>query len=147
VDTDAANLISEALPDVALGTFQRDWSGLVGTLLAVMDRHPLARRVLKGLEPDHTARLVDIPALAELRAGIAEQLRAGQRADEVRADIDPVVLAYGLEAVVLAILIAVLQTGVPAVGDRSAGVVALLDAALRPPRASASSKGKTAREN
>lgn len=133
VDADAAGLIDQALPDIALGTFEHDWSGLIAALLGAMDRHPLARRVLSGLEPDHTARLVDIPSLADLRAGIADQLRAGQREGDVRDDVDPAVLAAGLETVVLAILIAVLQTGVPIVGERTAGVVALLDAAIRAP--------------
>ncbi len=43
------------------------------------------------------------------------------------------VIASGLETVVITILIAVLQTGVSPAGDRAQGVVALLDAAIRPP--------------
>jgi AcrR family transcriptional regulator len=134
VDADSAALIAEALPDVAAGVLERNWAAMLGAFLGAMDRHPLARRVLSGLEPDHTERLVDIPALAELRAEIAEQLRAGQLRGNVRADIDPTVIASGLETVVVAILIALFQTGVSAVGDRTEGVVALLDAAVRTPR-------------
>jgi AcrR family transcriptional regulator len=132
VDVDAAGLVAEALPGVTEGRFDGEWTGLVAALLEALDRHPLARRVLAGLEPERTELLLDIPALAELRAGIADQLRRGQRAGDVRVDIDPVLVAGGLETVILAILIAVLQTGITPAGERAAGVVALLDAAVRP---------------
>lgn len=133
VDSDAAGLIHEALDGVLSGRFDSDWASLIGALVSALDGHPLARRILGGLEPDHTERLLDIPALTELRKGIAEQLRVGQAAGEIRTDIDPGLIAAGLETTVMAILIASLQTGVPAAGDRSAGVIALLEAAVRAP--------------
>lgn len=135
VDADAAALIEGALSPVLEGIFDGEWTGLVAALVSRLPEHPLARRLLSGLEPDHTVRMLDIPALAELRKGIAERLRAGQAAGEVRADIDPVLMAWGLEAVVMAVVIAVMQTGVPTDGDRAAGVAELLQAALSRPRA------------
>ena len=135
VDADAAALIEGALSPVLEGIFDGEWTGLVAALVSRLPEHPLARRLLSGLEPDHTVRMLDIPALAELRKGIAERLRAGQAAGEVRADIDPVLMAWGLEAVVMAVVIAVMQTGVPTDGDRTAGVAHLLQAALSTPRA------------
>jgi len=135
VDADAAGLIEGALSPVLSGTFDLDWAGLIGALLEGLPRHPLARRLLSGLEPDHTVRMLEIPALAELRKGIAERLRAGQASGEVRRDIDAVRAASGLESVVMAILIAVMQTGVPAAGERADGIMELLQAALHePPR-------------
>jgi AcrR family transcriptional regulator len=135
VDADAAALIESALSPVLDGTFDGEWAGLIAALLDRLPRHPLARRLLSGLEPEHTVRMLGIPALSELRKGIAERLRAGQASGEVRPDIDPVRAASGLEAVVMAIIIAVMQTGVPTDGDRADGVVELLQAALRePPR-------------
>lgn len=135
VDADAAALIEGALSPVLSGTFDLEWAGLIGALLERLPRHPLARRLLSGLEPEHTVRMLEIPALAELRKGIAERLRAGQASGEVRGDIDPVRAASGLESVVMAILIAVMQTGVPAEGERADGIMELLQAALRePPR-------------
>lgn len=131
VDVDAAGLVADALPGLAEGTFDGEWTSLITMLLASLDAHPLARRVLAGLEPERTELLLDIPALTDLRDAIAEQLREGQRRGEVRRDIDPLLVAGGLETVVMAILIAVLQTGVRPVGERAAGVVALLDAAVR----------------
>lgn len=135
VDADAAALIEGALSPVLSGTFDLEWAGLIGALLQRLPQHPLARRLLSGLEPDHTVRMLEIPALAELRKGIAERLRAGQASGEVRRDIDPVRAASGLESVVMAILIAAMQTGVPAEGERADGIMELLQAALRdPPR-------------
>jgi len=135
VDADAAGLIEGALSPVLGGSFDGEWAGLIATLLDRLSLHPLARRLLSGLEPEHTVRMLGIPALAELRKGIAERLRAGQASGEVRPDIDPVRAASGLEAVVMAIIIAVMQTGVPTDGDRGEGIVELLQAALRePPR-------------
>lgn len=133
VDTDAARLIEGALSPLIDGTFDGNWASLITALLARLPEHPLARRLLSGLEPEHTVRMLGIPALEELRKGIAERLRSGQAAGLVRSDIDPVRAASGLEAVVMAIVIAVMQTGVPTDGDRAAGVVELLDAALRAP--------------
>ena len=135
VDADAAALIEGALSPVLSGTFDMEWAGLIATLLRRLPHHPLARRLLAGLEPEHTVRMLEIPALSELRKGIAERLRAGQASGEVRRDIDPVRAASGLESVVMAILIAVMQTGIPADGERAEGIVELLQAALRePPR-------------
>ena len=135
VDADAAALIEGALSPVLSGTFDMEWAGLIASLLQRLPEHPLARRLLAGLEPDHTVRMLEIPALAELRKGISERLRAGQASGEVRRDIDPVRAASGLESVVMAILIAVMQTGIPADGERADGIVELLQAALRePPR-------------
>lgn len=134
-DMDAAGLVAEALPDITQGAFDGDWTRLLLALLEGLERHPLARRVLSGLEPERTELLLDIPALADLRAGIAEQLRRGQRAGDVRPDVVPELMASGLETVIMSILIAVLQTGITPAGERAAGVVALLEAAVRPPPA------------
>jgi AcrR family transcriptional regulator len=135
VDADAAALIEGALSPVLSGSFHGEWVGLITALLDRLPEHPLARRLLSGLEPEHTVRMLEIPALAEVRKGIAEQLRAGQATGEVRTDIDPVRAASGLESVVMSILIAVMQTGVPADGERAEGIMELLQAALRePPR-------------
>jgi hypothetical protein len=99
-----------------------------------MAEHPLARRILAGLEPEHTVRLIDIPALADLERGIGERLEAGQAAGQVRPDIDPRLIASGLVTTVLSILIAVLQTGIPVDSGRADGVAALLASALVPVR-------------
>src|SRR4029077_1400883 len=70
VDEDAAGVIDEGLatvvgapdgPDVA-----RWHDTLIFTLVDAVAHPPLARRLLAGLEPDFTMRVLDIPALNEL---------------------------------------------------------------------------------
>ncbi|MHB1923678.1 MAG: TetR/AcrR family transcriptional regulator [Acidimicrobiales bacterium] len=134
VDADAAGLIGKALGPVLNGTFDTEWQSLIGALVAGMDDHPLARRVLAGREPEHTERLLGIPALADLQAGIVQRLLSGQAVGEVRSDIDPELIASGLVTTIMSVLIAVLQTGIPADSARADGVAALLGAALMPPR-------------
>ncbi len=46
--------------------------------------------MLAGLEPEVTDRVLEIPALAELRKAIAERIQAEQLAGTVRTDIDPI---------------------------------------------------------
>jgi AcrR family transcriptional regulator len=134
VDADAAGLIGKALGPVLSGTFDTEWQALIGALIQGMEEHPLARRILSGREPEHTERLLSIPALTELEQGIGDRLAAGQSAGEVRPDIDPRLIASGLVTTVMSILIAVLQTGIPVDSDRADGVAALLASALIPVR-------------
>lgn len=130
VDADAAGLIEQAIPHMVRGTVSGEWQSVLESLLAAMKDHPLAQRILSGREPGHTERLIDIPALTDLREEIGHQLALGQLAGLIRSDINPKLIAAGLTNVVMAILIAVLQTGVQPAGDVAAGVTALMDAAL-----------------
>lgn len=106
---------------------------LVFTLVAALDDHPLARRLLGGLEPEVTARVIDIPALNDLRRVCAEQIRAEQAAGLVRADVDPVVLGRGIVTILLSLLMSVVQLGLDATVGYAADVTAVFDAALDPP--------------
>lgn len=111
IDEDAAGLIEKVVPE-ALGGDPRDWpQRLVATALAEVDGHPLARRVLAGLEPEVTARVLGIPALEQLRKGLAAGLAADQAGGRVRDDIDAHSTASGIVAIMLALLMAVLQVG------------------------------------
>lgn len=129
VDEDAAAVISEGLVTVGIET--GDWrQSLMTTLVAAVERHPLARRLLAGLEPEVTERVLDIPALEELRKAVTERLRSEQAAGAVRSDIDPVAVANGVVAIVLSLLMAVVQVGRNAVSAYAADVVAVLEAAI-----------------
>src|SRR5437870_13406140 len=69
VDEDAAAVIQEGLSSIVDHTELDRWrETLIFALLAAVARHPLARRVLAGLEPDLTVRLLSLPALEQLRA-------------------------------------------------------------------------------
>ncbi len=133
LDLDASAVIGEGLsivfdqPD--RGTWRRD---LMFTLVAEVDRHPLARRVLAGLEPDVTDRVVDIPALRELRVAVAERLAAEQKTGGVRPDIDPVVLGSGVVSIILSLLMSTVQLGERVTATYARDVIAVIEAAIDP---------------
>jgi AcrR family transcriptional regulator len=133
VDADAGALIDAARSASAAGGSVRDRLYLfVAALWVRVEEHPLARRVLSGREPEVAARLVTIPSLVALTADLAAELADAQSTGEIRVDVDPAELAVGLETIVLALLMAELQTGLTVEPERREGVVALVDAALRP---------------
>jgi len=133
VDADAGALIEAARSVAAERASAREQLFLfVGELRERVDDHPLARRVLSGLEPEVAARLVTIPSLVALTAALADDLAEAQAASEIRPDVDPAEVAVGLETIVLALLMAELQTGLTVEPERQAGVLAVMDAALRP---------------
>ena len=134
VDADAGALIEAARSVAAKGASAREQLFLfVADRRERVDDHPLARRVLSGLEPEVAARLLTIPSLVALTAALADDLAEAHAASEIRADVDPAEVAVGLETIVLALLMAELQTGLTVEPERQAGVLAVMDAALRPP--------------
>ncbi|HET8929165.1 MAG TPA: TetR/AcrR family transcriptional regulator [Acidimicrobiales bacterium] len=132
VDADAAGLIADALPEVVGGRFDGDFEGALTRLFAALGEHPLARRVLEGAEAGAMERLTVLPAESRLQVGIAAALREGQRLGTVRADIDPVVHAAGLLAVVVAMLVSLVQTHGQVDSQYAKGAIAVLEAAIRP---------------
>lgn len=92
---------------------------LLATVLEIIERHPLARRLLGGLEPDFTARVLDSASFDELRATVVPIVEEGQRRGAVRPDLPAGDLADGLMGFVLATAMASVQIG-PAV-DRAFG--------------------------
>jgi AcrR family transcriptional regulator len=134
VDADAGALI-DAARSAALGasSVRERLFRFVSALRERVDDHPLARRVLSGLEPEVAARLVTIPSLVALTSELADELAEAQAAGDVRRDLDPAELAVGLETIVLALLMAELQTAITVEPERAAGVLAVIDGALRPP--------------
>jgi AcrR family transcriptional regulator len=132
VDEDAAAVISQGLshlddPDI------EDWrSSLIFTLVGALDGHPLARRLLAGLEPEVTTRVLEIPALAELRKACTERLRGEQVTGTVRPDIDPSSIANGVVSIVLSLLMSVVQLGTDTATAYADDVAAVFEAALDP---------------
>lgn len=135
-DEDAAAVIEEGLSMLAGKAPLGDWQqSLVFTLVAAVQRHPLARRLLAGLEPDVTARVLEIPALVELRRACAERLRSEQLAGTVRDDIDAVTMGNGIVAIILSLLMSTVQLGEEAVVAYADDVSAVFSAALAAPAA------------
>jgi AcrR family transcriptional regulator len=134
LDDDAAAVIDEGLTAVIVDPDVEAWrEELIYTVVAVVDQHPLARRVLAGLEPDMNERIVDIPALGVLRKACVERLVAEQLSGKVRGDIDPATIANGIVAIVLSLLRSVVQLGDVAVRTYGSDVAAVFAAALDPP--------------
>lgn len=131
VDEDAAAVIREGVDTLIDSGDVEAWRRkLIFTLIEALDHHPLARRLLAGLEPEVTARVLGIPALAELRKACAERLRAEQLRGCVRRDLDPVVAANGLVAIMLSLLMSVVQIGLTAVELYAEDIASVLAAAV-----------------
>jgi AcrR family transcriptional regulator len=134
IDEDAAAVIEEGLSSVVGDGGVDDWrQTLIFTLIGAVEHHTLARRLLAGLEPEVTERVLEIPALAELRKACIERIRAEQLAGTVRPDIDPVVIGQGVVAIMLSLLMSVVQVGSSAAVTYGNDVAAVFRAALDRP--------------
>jgi AcrR family transcriptional regulator len=136
VDEDVAGLIDDAVSFVTIDEDPGQWGRVImRALVAHVDAHPLAGRILRGLEPDFTMRLLHIPALQELRKTVTELIRAQQIEGGVRQDIHPGQTASGMVVIVISLLMATMQTGADDGGyELVAGdVESVLHAATRPP--------------
>jgi len=134
VDEDAAGVIREGLSTVMADPDIRNWrESLIFTLVGAVDRHALARRLLAGLEPEVSNRVLEIPALTELRKAITERLRVEQAAGTVRSDIDAGSIGNGIVWLVLSILRSMVQLGTTATAPFSGDVAAVFEAALVAP--------------
>jgi len=133
LDEDAASVIEEGVSTLLQTTGDDSWrANLVFTLIEAVDRHPLAKRLLAGLEPDVTDRVLELPALTDLRKAVAGRLRADQELGLVRADIDPVVVGSGAVTIVISLLMSVIQLGPEVVELYGADALALIAAAIDP---------------
>jgi AcrR family transcriptional regulator len=133
VDHDAAAVIVEGVSHILEDLESDDWrETLMFTLVEAVDQHPLARRLLAGLEPEVTARVMDIPALHELRKACAERLRTEQASGRARPDIDAVAVANGIVTICLSLLRAVVQIGSEVTATYASDIAAVFAAALDP---------------
>ena len=131
VDEDAAAVINEGLSSALTELHVAQWrQTLITTLVVALGSHPLARRLLAGLEPEVTDRVLEIPALAELRKVSAERIRAEQLSGFVRPDVDPTTMANGIVAITLSLLMSVVQMGDASAALYGDDVAAVLTAAL-----------------
>jgi AcrR family transcriptional regulator len=133
VDADASALIAESRAAVAGTPIRQFIPAWIVELFARLDRHPLARRVLAGEEPEVVPRLIELPALSTGTARFEQELRDAQARGEVRDDIDVRKIAAGAEALMVSLLFSTVQVGGLATTRHQAGVVEAFDAMLRPP--------------
>lgn len=108
---------------------------LLPAVLATVDSHPLARRLLAGLEPEFTARVLEADAFGALRGRVAELLHVAQDEGDVRPDVDAADLADGLVAAVVAVAMASVQIGDAVLDNFGRGLASMLRLVLsRDPR-------------
>ena len=134
VDADASALIDDSRTEVENLGMREGVGAMVSVLLRRVVDHPLAERVLLGKEPDVIGRLLDLPSLRTLTDDVTVQIVVAQTEGEVRADVDPRLIAEGLESIVISVLMSSLQASVSPESRRADATRAVLDAALRPPR-------------
>lgn len=133
VDADATALIEEAHAMVEGTPIRTLLPAYVVFLVAALENHPLAKRVLGGHEPEAVPRLVGLPAQGLFGSMIAEQVQRAKARGEVRQDVDPELFAAGAESMVMALLFATVQAGGAAQPRHQVGVVEAFDLMLRPP--------------
>ena len=131
VDADATELMEQTIAQSAHASPRDLVPTIIFSLFIGLDDHPLARRVVAGDEPDAVARLVELPALGHLSAFVEQQIRSGQEQGTVRGDVDPEVLASGVESLVLGLLFATVQSGGFATQRHRTGVIEAFSAMLR----------------
>ena len=131
VDLDAAELIAGARAQMDESLPLVDFiPGLLLHLRLGVEEHRLARRVLAGQEPEVIHRVADLPALRDITAELADDLRAEQASNGVAAGLDVGDLAVGVETVVLSLLMSAVQVPVEA-DKRIDGIVAVFQALFR----------------
>jgi AcrR family transcriptional regulator len=133
-DEDVAGLITDGVALGVVETVPEHWGRVIlSGLLASIDAHPLARRIVSGLEPEFTVRLLGIPALAQLRKDVSTLIASQQMSGLVRRDIEPVEMANGIVIIVISLLMSTIQTGGARLELVADDVEAVFQAATRPP--------------
>ncbi|MCC5950840.1 MAG: TetR/AcrR family transcriptional regulator [Acidimicrobiia bacterium] len=132
VDADAEALLRGARTQVEDVPVTSLVPAFLISVFGLLEAHPLAQRVLAGQESEVMPRLVDLPAIRQFTAFVAEKLSDGQAAGAVRSDIETDDLAAGMEALVLGLLFSLVQSGGVATPRHQRGVVAAFDAMVRP---------------
>lgn len=133
VDADLTALFGEFGDTLArLAPDERPADRILDAVLSTVADHPLAERLLAGLEPTFTERVLQSEAFGELRRVVADLLRAGQDEGRIRPDVDAAQLADGLVAAVVSTAMASVQIGDRLVDTFGPGFASLLRMVLSP---------------
>jgi AcrR family transcriptional regulator len=131
VDEDAAAVIEASLADLVDAPYLSDWPAqALGAALESLEHHPLAHRLLAGLEPEFMNRVIDVPAIIETRKMLADRLRADQVAGRVRPDLAPSSTANGIVSIMLSLLVSMVQLGPSMDLQYAADVTGVLHASI-----------------
>lgn len=133
LDVDASTLVTEAHRALTGVPVREKLVAYLVELYDGLERRPLARRVLAGLEPEVLPHLIDLPAIRLATDLMVNDIRASQDVGLVRNDIDAAAVGIGVEAMILGMLIGAVQSGGVFNPRYQGGVVAAFEAMLRPP--------------
>jgi AcrR family transcriptional regulator len=134
LDQDVAKLIDEGVSTILETPGDQTWRNtLIFSLITALGDHPLARRVLAGLEPSATGRMIELPALNDLRRAMAARLRSDQELGLVRSDIDLESMGRGIVSIYVSLLMAVVQFGNEGIEAYGPDVMNVLGAAIDAP--------------
>ncbi len=134
-EVDLDRLVGEA--EAAGAASATPWLTFLQELVAALDRHPLAVRILTEGPRELTDELLALGPLRRIGERLRADLGAAQTAGIVRRDVDAGLLATALETVVLALLTAVHTNGLGAQPERRQALAALFLAATLPARGAA----------
>lgn len=133
VDADTESLVAE-VTDQLQGRNAREFlPAMVALFAGGLESHPLARRIMSGMDPDALERLMSLPALENAVQTLAGLLAEEQEAGSIRADIDPGQMAAGIQAIVFGLVMTTTQLGARPRQETIIGVLHALDSLVRPP--------------
>jgi len=133
LDVDASTLVTEAHQALAGVPVREKLVAYLVELYDGLERRPLARRVLAGLEPEVLPHLIDLPAIRLATDLMVTDIQSSQQAGLVRDDIDAAAVGIGMEAMILGMLIGAVQCGGIFNPRYQGGVEAAFEAILKPP--------------
>ncbi len=133
LDVDASTLVTEAHRALTGVPVREKLVAYLVELYDGLDRRPLARRVLAGLEPEVLPHLIDLPAIRLATDLMVNDIRDSQEMGLVRDDIDAAAVGIGVEAMILGMLIGAVQSGGVFNPRYQGGVEAAFEAILKPP--------------
>ncbi len=131
INTDLDSLRTEMISSVARS--ERPIVDYMFALVAGLQGHALARRVLVEGSPRDLQQVLTHPLFATTTKLVAEGLAARQVAGTLPASANPEQLALAMETVSFALVLAVVRAGMKGVRERVDSVVELMDAAMGGP--------------
>jgi AcrR family transcriptional regulator len=114
------------------GTSSTPWLTLFTEIVHAIPTHALVQRILSDEEPDLVRECLELPSMKALFEQVTQTVHAAQANGIIRTDLDPGVLALGLETVFLGQLLFRVRSGTPEADQRAAAVGSLLMALLLP---------------
>ena len=137
LNQDLTSLIEKGLtPFITEHVDDLSWRDkVIEELVGTLDAHPLARRVIAGLEPTALSDVLGFPAMDRLRMSVADLLRAGQDVGLLRPDVDVELMGRAVVTIWAMALITATQFGLDGLERELASIRTLIEAALVRPHA------------